>query len=452
MPVATRTTAVAAVVADLRPLAACIRDLQALLGMVRPVPTSWLGNGNVQAIGPTPYSKADMAPKPCDNYKELVDGWRRALKWTDGLDKALSVMLASVLSTKIVGDQLWVKIMGPPSCGKTTLCEGISVAKEYVVSKSTIRGFHSGYDSGNGEDNSLVSKLFGKTLVTKDGDTLLQAPNLGQILAEARDLYDSTARTHYRNAKANDYQGVRMTWILCGTNSLRVLDHSELGARFLDCVIMEHVDDDLEDEILWRVANRVDRNMAVEANGKPETRYEPELAHAMAVTGGMACHLRRNAVQLLSGVSSSENTLRYLTRLGKFVAFMRARPSDHQDEHAEREFAARLVSQHIRLAKCLGAVLNTGSLDDEVLYRTRSVGLDTARGQSLNIARRLFKEPRGVEARGLAIHVNQPEDKLKKFLRFLRAIRVVEHSETDSKRWVLTARVRKLYGEVMGNG
>src|SRR5690606_35550052 len=142
--------------------------------------------------------------------------------------------------------------------------EAISVNQDYVVAKSTIRGFHSGFKTdGNGEeDNSLIDQIRDKTLVTKDGDTLLQSPNLGQILSEARDLYDSTSRTHYRNKMSRDYAGVRMTWLLCGTSSLREIDQSELGERFLDCVLMDDIDDELEDAILWRVANRVDRNMS----------------------------------------------------------------------------------------------------------------------------------------------------------------------------------------------
>jgi len=53
--------------------------------------------------------------------------------------------------------------------------------------------------------------------------------------------------------------------------------------------------------------------------------------------------------------------------LGKFVSYMRARPSDRQDELAEREFAARLVSQFARLAAFLCVVMNRTSVDDEVM-------------------------------------------------------------------------------------
>lgn len=421
------------------------------------VPSEWL------AV-PGSRGKDEIDCRPCESWTELVTAWRKALKWTDGLDCALSVMLSCVTSTKAVGDQLWCKILAPPSCGKSVLCEALSVNKKYIVAKSTIRGFHSGFksDKDGAEDNSLIAQMYGKTLVTKDGDTLLQSPNLGQILSEARDLYDSTSRTHYRNKMSKDYMGVRMTWILCGTSSLRLIDSSELGERFLDCVIMDHIDDDLEDEILWRVVNRADLAMNQEADGKLDTQHDPEMTRAMQLSGGYVTYLRENAQRLLSAVESPEAALRKCVRLGKFVAYMRARPSTRQDETAEREFAARLVSQMVRLAKCLAVVLNRKSIDAEVLRRVRKVALDTARGRTLELARYLYPlGEEGAEAKTLAHKTGHSEEKERLLLRFLRHIEAVDYFTpasavaesgkllTNRPRWRLTPRMMKLYRDVM---
>jgi hypothetical protein len=389
----------------------------------------------------------------------LNQAWRKALKWTDGLDHALAAMLGSITSVKCVGDQLWLKIIGPASCGKSVLCEAVSTNTDYVLAKSTIRGFHSGFrqdGADSGEDNSLVALLRGKTLVTKDGDTLLQSPNLGQILAEARDLYDSTARTHYRNAMSKDYEGVRMTWLLCGTSSLRAIDSSELGERFLDVVIMEGIDDELEDEILWRVANRAERNMMIESDGTASSCCEPAMAEAMRLTGGYVGWLRENAIDGMSSIDMPDWAKRKCTRLGKFVAFMRARPSTRQDEHAEREFAARLVSQHVRLAKCLTFVLNKQSVDEEVMHRVKQVAMDTSRGQTLAIASHLYDNAEGVEPRNIALITTRTEEKTRVMLRFLKLIGVAEYFQPEAvhnvkprPRWRLTAKMHRLYAEVI---
>lgn len=441
-------------------LALRLRGVSALLGMLTPAPQMWLKRGldaNQKSKGGT---NGGLACLPCYSYQQLVVPWRKALKWTDGLDHALTVMLASVTSTKSVGDQLWIKVIGPAACGKSTLCEAISVCSKYIFAKSTIRGFHSGYRLDHGrddEDNSLVPLIRDKTLVTKDGDTLLRSPNLPQILSEARDLYDGTSRTHYRNRTSKDYSGVHMTWLLCGTSSLRAIDSSELGERFLDCVIMDGIDNELEDEVLWRVANRAQRNVSVEADGKPDTQYPEELVQAFQLTGGYVEYLRENAADLLSQIEPSKSALVRCTKLGKFVAFMRARPSRLQEEASEREFGTRLVEQHVRLANCLAVVLNKKTLDKGVMRRVTRVATDTARGCTLDIATHLYAAgDKGAEVRGIAMATNRNDDRARRMLRFLRQIAVVEPFTTQSVRgikgnvrWRLTERVRGLYRSVL---
>ena len=427
-----------------------------LFSMLEPAPEAWREKQEkAKANG---VVGDDLEPVLCVTYRELVDYWRKAMKWTNGLDHGLAASLAVAMSTNLVGDQVWIKLIGPASCGKSTICEALSVSKKYVLAKSTMRGFHSGYDSGDGdEDHSLIAKVNGKTLVTKDGDTLLQSPNLSQILSEARDIFDTTSRTSYRNKQSRDYCNIRMTWILAGTSSLRSIDASELGERFLDCVIMEAIDDDLEDIILQRVAHRADRNTTLEVNGEAATQQEPEMIDAMAHTGGYVEYLRENAADLVARVTLTDESRHLCTRLGKFVAYMRARPSKLQDESAEREFSARLVSQLVRLAKCLAAVLNRKQVDEIVMRRVRQIALDTARGQALELARRLRADDGGQDIRALALLTNRTENDTKLLLRFMKRIGAVENFTTKSKagilskvKWRLTPRIVQLYDEVHG--
>lgn len=388
------------------------------------------------------------------------------------LDPSILSETDSVVNIEYVGDRPYYDFHVPETrnywacgcfhhnSGKSTLCEAITTCKDYVIAKSTLRGFHSGTSDETGDDYSLITKVSGKTLVTKDGDTLLQSPNLSQILSEARDLYDTVSRSSYRTRQGGrDYAGIRMTWLLCGTSSLRSIDSSELGERFLDCVIMEGIDDELEDEVLWRVANRAERALGIEADGTAESYQEPEMTEVMQLTGGYVKHLRENAMDILSQIDMSDDAKRGCTKLGKFVAYMRARPSTRQDETAEREFAARLVSQHIRLAKCLAAVLNKPDVDAEVMARTRRVALDTGRGQTLEIVKRLFRAGEaGLENATVAIYTATTPEKTRTLLRFLRQIGVAEPFEVKTTgmsakhKFRLTERLRKLYVEVCGEG
>lgn len=452
----------------LRGLEARVERLSGLLGKVYPVPAKW-ANGAARALrgdkaksgtnGGDATENIGLPCAPCTSYKKLVLAWRKALKWTSGLDHALPVMLATIASTKVMGDQLWVKVVGVAGCGKSTLCEALSVNRKYVLAKSTIRGFHSGYksdDGGDNEDNSLIVQARGKTLVTKDGDTLLQSPNLPQILSEARDLYDGTSRTHYRNTMSKDYQGVRMTWLLCGTGSLRSIDSSELGERFLDCVIMDGIDPYEEEEISWRAACQANRNMSLEANGKPESQYSPELTQAMQLTGGYVTHIREKALTDMAETVIPLWAMRRCMALGEFIACMRARPSTRQEENAERELSARLVSQLVRLAKCLALVLNRKRVTRQVMVRVSRVAMDTSRGQTLEIAKYLYKlGEEGAEVRSVGLTITRTEEQVKKLLRFMGQIGMVETFAVDRtglhnrRRWRLTSRLSDLYEKVV---
>lgn len=422
--------------------------LEWLLSLLVAAPEEWKKKAKERARG------GNLALLKCVNYRDLTMAWRKAMKWTPGLDHALSVMLAAVTSTKSVGDQLWIKVVSPASSGKSTLCEALSTNIEYVKAVSVLRGFHAGNVEEGGHDHSLIMSCKDKTLVVKDGDTLLQQPNLTQILAEARDIYDTVSRTAYRvKGGQRDYSGIRMTFLLCGTNALRCLDQSELGERFLDCVIMDSIDDELEDEILSRVAYRAKSNVVLEADGEAVSRQDPDMTLAMQLTGGYVEYLRRNAAELLSAVDMGDDYLHRCTRYGKFVAFMRARPSDRQKEAAEREFAARLVTQHTRLAMCLAVVLNKKHVDEEIMQRVRRIALDTARGKTFQIAEHLYKNhQQGLEPQEVNSRVAGKDEETRKLLRFMCQIGVTELFDPPVKaglrmrsKWRLTSKFKLLY-------
>ena len=431
-----------------RPLALRLRALERLLGLVCPVPEEWLGGANRETT-----ERAVLTP--CDSYRALVMAWRKALKWTDGLDCSLSVMLAASASTCLLGEQLWFKIIGPPSSGKTTVLEGLSINKQYVFSKDSIRGFYQGWKTEDGSDLSIAAMANRMTLATKDGDTLLKSPNLTQILSEARGLYDRVGRTHYRNAVMNDYEGHRMTWLLCGTASLREIDESELGTRFLDCVVMDSIDDDFEDEVAWRAVNQESDAMLAESNGDPDGHHPEALTAAMKLTGGYLSYLRENVVELLSQVECTPENKRLCARFGKFVAYLRARPARGQeDADVTREFSARLAKQHIRLANVLAVTLNCRVLDGEPLRRTRKVALDTARGKTLDLVRAIYRSKgEGRSSKSLQTQVGQNQAECRRMLRFLKKIGALTSYKEEGQSgesWALTPMFSKLYRDVTG--
>lgn len=436
-----------------------VSRLGALLAKVEPVPPEWfVGSATVAADG-NHHAAPLIQPKPCSSYAIVVNAWRKAVRWFPGADHALAVMFATAYSTEFVGEQLWVKVISPPSTLKTTLLEGLAVDAEHVLSKDSLRGFHDGWKDDDGEDRSLIALARGKTLAIKDGDTLLKAPDLPRILSEARALYDKVTRTHYRNHKIVDYVGHRMTFLLCGTSALREIDDSELGARFLDCVVMDRIDDEFENEVAQRSVHQEARNMRILSDGKPESQHPEDLSEAMALTGGYVKFLRENAAELGAGIEISDEALHDVTQLGKFIALMRAHPTKgSEDILSDREFSARLTKQLTRLAMSLAAVLNKSGVDDDVMSRVRQVALNTARGRSFDLLRVLHSEGReGLTTGSLAAREMTGEQKTQNYLRFLRHHGVVEHyvkhvgTHTRHNRWRLTRKMAALWDKISGD-
>ena len=432
-----------------------IKQLEELCRRIRPIPEDWIqGRSKAKAS----QGKVEIQCKPCTSWKVLTNAWRKALQWSEGLDRALSVMLACIASTEVPGDQLWVKIIGPASCGKSTLCEAVSINKKYIYARSKITGFHSGYksDKEGEEDHGIIVQVMNKTLVTKDGDTMVNSGSIGQVLSEARDIYDRTSRVSYRHGLNREYENINMTWILCGTSSLRALDSSELGERFIDCIIMEGINDDEEDDIGMRKARQANAEMSNSDEDKSMT-LSPEMLEAYQLTGGYINYLRGNVRELLSENTFPDHMLRRCQRLAKFAAYVRARPSKSQDESAEREISYRLTSQLVRLAKHLAVVLNRETVDDEVMKRVRRCALDTSGGRTLGLIRCLAEtKDEGMDTRGLSILTGHTEEKERTLLRFMKRIGAVEVFQKkvqgvigSKPRWRLSPVMMKLYQEVI---
>jgi hypothetical protein len=295
-------------------------------------------------------------------------------------------------------------------------------------------------------------------MVTKDGDTLLTAQNLSQILSQGRDVYDTSSVSHYRTGQGKSYQNYRTTWLLCGTEALRQLDSTELGERFLDVVVMDEIDEELEQDINRRRFHSIINNRSMEVNGKLETSGDSAMIEAKQLTSGYMNYLRDNAVKLLHNVNVDPELSSVFSDKAIFTACMRARPSKKQDETEGREMSPRLLVQLTRFALTHAAVLGKDTIDKTVLSLTRKTALDTSRGRTLKLVKSLFAVgDTGAEARTISMWMNEVDDKTRKLLYFLWRIKIVERFASGAKgmsakpRWRLTNKIKLLYNRVYNN-
>lgn len=440
-----------------------VRDI---INSMFPIPTEWVA-------GRSPSAKKDgrveLEILKCESWADLVPHWQR---WSPdgwpasgvGLDYGLAFALAVILSTEGAGDQLWGMVMGPPSSGKTTIAEALAVARKFVYPLSTLRGIYSGIkpDDGAKNDLSLILEVMNKTLVIKDGDTLMQSPNLIQILSELRDVYDRAGRTNYRTVGTRSYENVNLTILLHGTGQLHNLDHSEVGQRFLKCVVAEGVDFGEERRIALAKARNAARNLGKMTNCKAGSGEDKDYVTAKQYTAGYAEYLRNAAEDLLNSVHIGDSVEEMCADLGIFVACMRAQPARQKTEVAERELGYRLVSQLTRLVGCSAAVLNSPrEIRDDIMDRVKRVASDTSHSSStFKVVKKLYEEGmRGMGSESLAISVSETRANLDHLLHYLGQIRVVESftpvtcmgvGQVRRLSWRLTDTVRGLYQRVMG--
>lgn len=430
-----------------------------LLKLIKPIPEDWIeGRTNLSAKS----GGMEITLVPCSDWHTLYNQMRKAVKLTEGLDRAFSIMLACSLSTMMPDDQLWVQIISPPSTGKTTLCDAMGVNRKYTKTVGTFTGLHSGWqtDSEGEEDHSTIATLKDKTLIIKDADPLLKSPRRAEILADLRDAYDTNCSRQWKNKVKREYINLRFTIIMCGTDSLLELDSADLGARFLVCEVMRGIDEEFETSINSRVFHRVLRNRGMSVNGTQKSHTDAEVLLAKQMTGGYVDYLRSNAAELLAAIDVDYNLDEFeqsMNAYAQFVAFMRARPSTTQEESETREMSARLNIQLTRLALCLAVVLSRKTVDAEVLRRVRQTAIDTARGRAYELCRWLKAAGDvGETTDHLAIRTGQEPAKERKMLRFMKRIGVVDAYTPKAKdgvrssavRWRLTPRLKRLWERV----
>ena len=397
---------------------------------------------------------------PCDSWEALIDQWRIASEWREGLDDAFSIMLAIAISTDQVGDsQLFLMVIAEAGGLKTKLCDAMAVSQHCHLLEH-ITGFHSGIRDEEGNDYSLLGSINHKTLITPEGDVMISNPLFQKLMSEQRRIFDGTSGAKFKtHLKEQRFTDLRTPWIIAGTHALLAADQSRLGDRFLR-VFIDPPSEDQKDAILMKVGENAFAAVKQSVNGHPGSIINDKLLRAYQLTGGYIDWLRMDTEQKITDVvdcSDQAEIIRQCAKMAHFVADFRARPEckRRDDTFDVKELPTRLHAQFIRLSACLTVVLNKQTIDVEVMRRVRKVALDTAAGRTFDLAQAMFDFGPGIgmSVQSLAPLVHEIEEtRIRSILRFMKKIGLVStcKSKRDGKaRWNLTNRVRKLWAEVV---
>jgi hypothetical protein len=407
--------------------------------------------------GKSEESQVMLEPIHRATFGQLVADYHHSLHFTKQMEETLALMLAVCLSTDLGGEQLWFRVIGPPGSGKTTLAEALSAAREYTFPTSLLTGFHSGYTGGHHgpqEDASLLPKMQGKTVIIKDADTLVNSTGRDRILSELRDIYDGTSRSNYRNRISNNYEDIRMTFILCGTDELRGLNRSFLGERFLDCEIFN--DGETRPFLEMAIDNAMRKVTASILPKEDEAISEDRMTILKQTTYGFLKHLK-TTLSTMSPPTLTTDSRERLLALGELLSYLRARVKrEVGGEIAYRprpELATRLVGQLTKLAITLSLVFNKPTIDDDVCHLIAKVVMDTAKGLHREVIEELIRTG-GCAAKQLELAVRIPETSIRTMLNDMLELGMVQRRSRpnnsgqggrDLHIWELTPKVTKLW-------
>lgn len=323
----------------------------------------------------------------CDTFDKLLLLFKDVWHTTQDMEQGLALVLASIYSVRLNSEQLWIRLIGPPGSGKTTIAKTVS-GSDQVVLKSTFTGLFSGYSDDTGEDAGLIPEIKGRTLIVKDADALLRQGNVEKIFSELRDFYDKDSSVSYRNKVKWDYRNVKCTMVLCGTNVLRRADSSFLGERFLDFELRLTEDD--REKVTEKALEVSRRSMMAESSITPEI---PVLAGAK----GFINHLLNRQLQTYV----DPKTDRYMSVLADLCSKMRTKVDRDNFGRGEVTFQpvpespTRLVQQFNKLCTVLPVVFGSTHVDErthKILFKVVRDIIDTS-SPRYRICQELIEEP-----------------------------------------------------------
>lgn len=311
-------------------------------------------------------SKSDIvADISCLTFNDLCGACSEVYHFTSDMRMLLHLLITCLYSLKIEGEQLWVRVIGPPGSSKTTIAKIVG-ASEQTLMRSTFTGLLSGWKDDDPNDASLIPMIKGKALIVKDGDALLQLPNVQQILSQLRDFYDKFISATYLNRVSYEYDNIRSSFIFCGTHSLRNMDNAALGERFLDFEL--------------RVA---EEDRAAIARCSFETAVK-EATTGISVEPAIAAKAKNlidNIILNYEGVATIHDDDKHaIDVFGNVIAYLRAKVERNRvGEIAYRplpEVPSRIIKQMVKLFQCAPMIIGKNEPNDEVIHLGKKLTLD----------------------------------------------------------------------------
>jgi len=342
--------------------------------------------------------------KACHRFEELISVYKENLVITDSFVDCLAICCAVHIAVRLESDPLWIYLVGPPSSGKSTICDLLSSDEHHTRALSKFTGLVSGSRQGQ----HLIPLLQNKCVIVKDGTLLLESTpqQLANVYGELRDIFDGSLEARYRNGVSASFSNISFGMIIGITERIYGMNMSALGERFLHC----RLETDRNNEILRNnsaitsLLQGIKLNVA-EGNDDGDARSFPK---QRAVTAGFLNHLHSrlsNETILLPKYKPEDITL--IQALADVIACSRASVPRQRNEDiaytSRPEASTRVAKQLTRLAVCLCYVYGTNGFTEAIRNNLRKVALDTSFSKQHELIRCVALSANGLNKSSLAV-------------------------------------------------
>lgn len=314
---------------------------------------------------------------PVTSYSSFQKRVKDSLYTNRSILQTIDVMLATCLSVRMPGEPLWLFVVGPASCGKSTVIEAFGGQNQYFdySSKLTATSLVSGWRNPDGSDASSLHKLNEKTFFVKDMTVLLGMPDAvqQQLWDLLRDAYDGYIKVQYGNGKVFEATDFKFNIIAGVTPIIHKHNDASKGERFLKIDFLGSNFD--EDEHM----NQAWENM----DNKKENKTK--LTNTI-----LGYYKNLHETFDTSKTATIPDTIKHKVQsLAKLVARLQTKVEKDRNEgmiyRPVSAIATRLSLQFKNLITCLAFVRNETTVSESTYDIVRKVGFDSCPGLNFEI-------------------------------------------------------------------
>lgn len=194
--------------------------------------------------------------KEITSHTTMQTNVKKAIYANKSIMQTIDAMMAVSLSVYLPGEPLWLFIVGPASCGKSTVVEAFGGNNKFFdyASKLTATMLVSGARRKDGSNASNVYKFDRKTLFVKDLTVILgMQDGVQQALWDIlRDIYDGYLKVSYGNGESIEITDFKMNIIAGVTPIIYKFNDSSKGERFLKIDFLgDNFDEDEHMDRAW---------------------------------------------------------------------------------------------------------------------------------------------------------------------------------------------------------